>query len=213
MEDGIHPRTAGGMTMVRAAEPEAREEEPESSRQRRAGIKIWRAREATSLSEITAGHSFPPGIEEGVDRRSVWAEGASAHVLYKSDRPDGPSITYIWWAPELDVYRHSHSTDCAYLLISGEVRMGRQVLTPGDGFFAPADAPYSYRAGPEGAEVIEFRPDSSSGVSMAILEDDLDRWKAMIENANAHREQWRRTPARLFPGAESAPGGKQPTAG
>jgi hypothetical protein len=201
------------MTMVRAAEPEAGKHDAESTRPRRSGIKIWRASEATPLGEILdGGHSVPPGIEDQVDRRAAWAEGATAHVLYRSERPDGPSITYIWWAPELDVYRHSHNTDCAYLIVSGEVRMGRRVLAPGDGFFAPADAPYSYRAGPEGAEVIEFRPDSSSGVSMAILEDDVARWKAMIENANAHREQWRRTPARLFPGAESAPRGSQPTA-
>ena len=44
--------------------------------------------------------------------------------------------------------------------------MGSQVLDAGDGFYIPGDHAYGYRAGPEGAEVLEFRHATSFDIKL-----------------------------------------------
>jgi mannose-6-phosphate isomerase-like protein (cupin superfamily) len=52
---------------------------------------------------------------------------------------------------------HSHDSDCLYYVVSGSLKLGTEELGPRDSFFVPADTPYTYRPGPEGVEVLEFR--------------------------------------------------------
>jgi hypothetical protein len=78
-------------------------------------------------------------------------------------------------------------------ILSGEAHLGSQVLRAGDGFFAPGGAPYTYTAGSEGVEVLEFR--ATSTVELRYLETP-ERWERLIELANESRERWT---------AESAP--------
>ena len=80
-----------------------------------------------------------------------------------------------------------------YYILSGEAHLGSQVLRAGDGFFAPAGAPYTYTAGSEGVQVLEFR--ATSTVELRYLETP-ERWERLIELAHESRERW---------AAESAP--------
>lgn len=163
-----------------------------------ASISIFRAKDAPGLDEIITQVDYREGVEEANDVWSPWLDGTAAKVLFREAGERGCSIVYVWFGPHFILPRHSHSDDCAYLVISGEVRMGNQVLLPGDGFFVPSNAPYSYRAGPEGVEVIEFRPSHGERVEMFVLEDDESRWQHLNENAEAHREAWRSTTPPLF---------------
>ncbi len=55
-----------------------------------------------------------------------------------------------------DVPRHRHGRDQIVLVVEGSLWAGNRELTAGSGFFTPAGAAYSFRAGPEGAKFHEF---------------------------------------------------------
>jgi hypothetical protein len=65
--------------------------------------------------------------------------------------------------------------------------MGQTVLGEGDGFFQPADRPYTYTAGPDGVEVLEFR--TTSPFDMRIIES-LAGWGRVVAAARANRDAW-----------------------
>ena len=69
----------------------------------------------------------------------------------------------------------------------GEIRMGNQTLGPGCGFFAPADAPYGYVAGPEGVELLEFRARSAYD---SQVHESPDGWVKILEAVRANRDAW-----------------------
>lgn len=84
------------------------------------------------------------------------------------------------FAPGFTVWRHSHSLDCLYFVLSGEANLGSQKLGAGDGFFVPANHPYSYTAGAEGVRVLEIR--NGTRFDMQVLESDMKRY---VEKAEA----------------------------
>ena len=57
----------------------------------------------------------------------------------------------------------------------------------GDGFYAPADAPYGYTAGPDGAEVLEFR--AVSAFDSRIRETPAG-WERILTAVRANRDDW-----------------------
>src|SRR5262249_45229063 len=69
-----------------------------------------------------------------------------------------------------------------------EAHMGSRVLRPGDGFFVAAEAPYTYTAGPQGVEVLEFRHATSFDIK--IRDKTLEQWKPIIEAVKANGERW-----------------------
>ena len=69
----------------------------------------------------------------------------------------GFTLMHAWFKKDYPLPLHSHSADCLYYVVSGTARLGTEELSVGDSFFVPADTPYTYRAGPEGVEVLEFR--------------------------------------------------------
>ena len=62
-----------------------------------------------------------------------------------------------WFKANYPVARHSHSVDALYYIVSGSLKLGTEWLGAGDGFWLSGDTPYTYTAGPEGLEVLEFR--------------------------------------------------------
>ena len=63
-------------------------------------------------------------------------EGADAKALYDSEAA-GISLVHNWYKANYPLPRHSHNADCLYYIISGEARMGDEVLRAGDGFSCP----------------------------------------------------------------------------
>lgn len=84
-------------------------------------------------------------------------DGTVVEQLFRHEGPDGFSLATARFKPNFPLARHSHDCDCMYYVVSGSLRLGSRVLGAGDGFFVPKDKPYGYIAGPEGAEVLEFR--------------------------------------------------------
>ena len=87
-------------------------------------------------------------IEAGVQ------DGAQFSILCNLP---GFTLIHAWVKKDYPLPLHSHCADCLYHVVSGSLRLGTEELTAGDSIFIPASVPYTYRAGPEGVEVLEFR--------------------------------------------------------
>ncbi len=124
----------------------------------------------------------PPALGQFMEL--VGGGGNVVKVLYR-----GGDMSLVWsrFAPNYTLPRHSHSADCLYYLVSGEIHLGNKTITAGAGFFVPAGAPYAYVAGPEGAQVLEFR--GADSFDMKITES-LDRWDHILETVRANRDAW-----------------------
>jgi mannose-6-phosphate isomerase-like protein (cupin superfamily) len=72
----------------------------------------------------------------------------------------GFSLSHAWMKKDYPLTLHSHDSDCLYYIVAGTLRLGTEELGPRDSFFVPADVPYTYRPGPEGVEVLEFRQEA-----------------------------------------------------
>jgi hypothetical protein len=120
-------------------------------------LAIYRARDARDYAEhdVMSMDEMTPIMAEGL-----------AH--YANDRPGGQivkllyaapgfSLTYVWFKSGYPLPLHSHNSDCLYHIIGGSLKFGHEVLGVGDGFFIGKDVAYTYVAGPEGVEVLEFR--------------------------------------------------------
>lgn len=119
------------------------------------------------------------------------AAGGSEITLLFGDpeSPDdgGMSLVRARFEPGYPLPRHSHSVDCLYYVVAGELHMGNRVVAAGEGFFVPAEAPYGYSAGPEGVELLEFR--GCSAFDSRIRETDAG-WGRILEAVREHRDRW-----------------------
>ncbi len=143
-------------------------------------------------TETMSFPEFPEGIHEemaeaGIDITPM-AIGNDTTVLFRGKGDDGLSLASAWFAPNYLLPRHSHDSDCLYYIVRGSIRMGSRTMEAGEGFYINADGPYAYQAGPDGAEVLEFRRETS--FDMKIYEKNLDRWKVIAEIGAANAERW-----------------------
>jgi mannose-6-phosphate isomerase-like protein (cupin superfamily) len=84
------------------------------------------------------------------------------------EAPDGGlSLTYVWFKGNYPLPAHKHNTQCLYYVISGAIHMGKRILKAREGFFLPAEAGYSYSAGPEGVELLEIRNSTHFDITMS----------------------------------------------
>lgn len=102
----------------------------------------------------------------------------------------GFTLMHAWFKADYPLPLHSHSADCLYYVVAGTARLGTQDLGPGDSFFVPADTPYTYHAGPDGVEVLEFRHTLDIDFrnyaknkafydkAVATVVENRDRWRA-----------------------------------
>jgi mannose-6-phosphate isomerase-like protein (cupin superfamily) len=101
----------------------------------------------------------------------------------------GFSLTHVWFKKEYPLPLHSHDSDCLYYIISGSIRIGTEALGPRDSFFVPADVPYTYVPGPEGAEVLEIRNQTS--FNFVNLAKGEAFWEKAAATAERNREDWK----------------------
>ena len=110
-------------------------------------------------------------------------EASRLTVPFRQEGPGGFSLVTVEFGPGFLLPRHSHSSDCLYYIVEGQIAMGARVLGAGDGFFLPADQPYAYRAGPQGVKLLEFRHQAS--FDMKIHEKDMARYREQATAALA----------------------------
>jgi len=155
----------------------------------RRSITFFKAAEAPLLDDD--GIMTPPHLEEEVLTTldlSPLAAGSKVTVLFKTEGPNPMSLVHAWFGPGYRLPRHSHSADCLYYVVAGEAHMGKRVIKAGDGFFVEADQPYTYTAGPEGIEILEFR--AAAAFDMQIFDQTVAKWQPIIDAATANRDQW-----------------------
>jgi mannose-6-phosphate isomerase-like protein (cupin superfamily) len=104
----------------------------------------------------------------------------------------GFNLTHVWVKRDYPLVLHSHDVDCLYHVIAGSVRLGTEQLGVGDSVFVPANTPYTYTAGADGAELLEIRQVSSSTFrNFTKGQAFYDKAVATIE---ANRDAWRTAP-------------------
>ena len=117
-----------------------------------------------------------------------YAAGADTRLLF-ADKATGMSLTHARFRAGLLLPRHSHDAHCAYHVLAGEAHLGGTILRKGDSFIVPKDDFYSYRAGPEGVEILEFRSDPEfhfrfGGNTSAF-------WSELLASTQQNGERWR----------------------
>jgi quercetin dioxygenase-like cupin family protein len=113
--------------------------------------------------------------------------GETVRCLYRE--PQGRfSLCYAWFKSGFVVPRHSHNADCIYYIIAGELKMGARVLRKGDGVFVPSDHGYTFEAGPEGVELLEFR--NATEFHIRFTGNDEAHWDRMAEAYRDHAASW-----------------------
>ncbi|TXS96117.1 hypothetical protein FV139_01035 [Parahaliea maris] len=160
----------------------------------RKGIDIFRFADANPLTEEQMpmegiDDSVMAGFSKLIEAGGAESGGEKVLCLYREPEDDGLSLCYAWFKSGFVLPRHSHSADCLYYVIAGEVHLGKQVLCKGDGFFVPADAPYSYVAGPDGAEVLEFR--NAARFNILFRNNDESHWEKMAQAFRDNGEKWK----------------------
>jgi quercetin dioxygenase-like cupin family protein len=164
------------------------------SRPGRRGMTMFSPEAGVELLEsgTMSSPTFPPEDAEAIaaERLDLSPSGVGNHdlVLFRGEGEDGFSLIRAWFAPHYVLPRHTHDADCLYYLEEGSIVMGARVVEAGSGFFIPADAPYAFQAGPEGAVVLEFR--QRTQFDMKITPGQIGRFRMMAEVGAANAERW-----------------------
>jgi quercetin dioxygenase-like cupin family protein len=120
----------------------------------------------------------PPKLPEGIVEKydlSDAGSGFTTDCIFRENKPDGFSLVNIRLAPNSILPTHKHDTDCLYYVLSGTILLGRQELGMGAGFMVPADRPYGYRAGANGAAVLEIR--KATSFNMIVTQTSPQLWE------------------------------------
>jgi quercetin dioxygenase-like cupin family protein len=116
-------------------------------------------------------------------------QGSVTRVLFRQRGDTAISVLHVWQKPGKVTPRHSHDSDCLYYVIAGQLRLGNRALGPGDGFFVPADHPYSVTAGDDGAELLEIRPNATS-FDMQVRDQSPEKWAQFKASVRAKKPRW-----------------------
>jgi quercetin dioxygenase-like cupin family protein len=164
-----------------------------SEAQKRKRMRVFFRDEAAELD-----HSIMPllGVDESV-KAGLASLGAGGHdprsggralMLFREPGEQGMSLTLVWLKSGFVQPRHSHDGDCLYYVIGGSLQLGARTLRKGDGFFIPADAAYTYEAGPEGVEILEFR--NATRFHLVFRNNEPAHWARMAQAVAAHGADW-----------------------
>jgi len=154
-----------------------------------ARVQIFHARDARSMMELgIMSVEFPPEVKplvaEAVGNGLI--AGDEVKVLFSMP---GFSLLHAWLKKDYPLAAHSHDADCLYWIVSGALQYGSQILRKGDGFFVPANVPYSYvPVGDNGVEVLEFRHVEKFNFKARSGERF---WQKAIETCKSNGQSWK----------------------
>jgi mannose-6-phosphate isomerase-like protein (cupin superfamily) len=162
-------------------------------------MQIFRSANAQTLmqSGVMHVHPFTATQRAGMDKliAAGYLEGDETKLLINLP---GFSLVHVRFKKDYPLLRHSHDADCLYYVVAGSLKLGTETLGPGDGFFIPAGAPYTYRPGPQGVEVLEFR--HATQFDFRNLSENEAFYTKGVETVAANREAWRQAKS---PGTDS----------
>lgn len=153
-------------------------------------FKIFRKADAPAIEE-TEVMSLPEFTETQIQglvamHRPDLTRGDQVSVLFNVP---GFSLIHSWFKKDYPLALHSHDADCLYYIVAGSLRLGTEELGPRDGFFVPANVPYSYTPGPDGLEILEFR--HATQFNFNVIAKSEAFWKRAVETVESHNEEWR----------------------
>lgn len=152
-------------------------------------MQIFRAKDAPGLMEAACMSVVPftPVQRAGMDKvlEAGYLEGDKVKVLVNIP---GFSLTHVWFKKDYPLPLHSHDADCLYYIIAGSLRIGTEALGARDSFFLPTGTPYTYRPGPEGVELLEFR--HATHFNFLNLAKGEAFWARAAETVAANRSDW-----------------------
>ncbi|PCE40146.1 hypothetical protein COO09_21815 [Rhizorhabdus dicambivorans] len=73
-----------------------------------------------------------------------------------------PQLIEIVYLPDTHIDVHAHEEDEIIYVLRGQILLGRRPLGPGGSVFVQQNTLYAFRAGPEGAAILIFRPRGGS---------------------------------------------------
>jgi hypothetical protein len=171
---------------------EVKEKKPAIAKERKR-MSFFRAADAPHLDfermplenideSVMAGFAklMATGVQQGTGEKTV--------VLFSEPGDQGMSLVYGWFKSGYVLPRHSHSADCLYYVIAGELRLGNRTIRKGDGFFIPKDAGYTYEVGPNGLEILEFR--NTGKFNFVFKNNDEAYWDKIAAAQSANAEKW-----------------------
>jgi hypothetical protein len=59
--------------------------------------------------------------------------GSGSRVLFQDADPEGFSLVHAWFGENFPLPRHTHSGDCLYFVLRGELKMGSKTVKAGSG--------------------------------------------------------------------------------
>lgn len=152
-------------------------------------FQIFRNEDAYRIGTEGVLTTSPTPVQaEGLDRmlEAGVMDGAQFTVLCNLP---GFTLVHAWVKKDYPLPLHSHSADCLYHVVSGSLRLGTEDLGAGDSIFIPANVPYTYRAGAEGAEVLEFR--HTLDVDFRSYAKNKAFYDKAVSTILANRDAWR----------------------
>ena len=154
-------------------------------------FEIYRARDAAVFEESGMMHGDGPIVEAVGEASQALVDagmlaGSKLRVLYR--RPGGFSLAYAWFKSGFPLPLHSHSTPCLYFIVAGTLRIGRQELGKGDGFYLDPNTPYIYEPGPDGVEVLEFR--DSDSFDIRLRGRNVKWWHKALDKLKQSMKAW-----------------------
>jgi hypothetical protein len=149
---------------------------------------IYRATDARDYGEhnLQRMDDVTPAMAQGLAH--YMDKGSGAQVVKLLYAAPGFSLTYVWFKSGYPLPLHSHSNDCLYHILAGALKIGREVLGAGDGFFVARDVAYTYEPGPEGVEVLEFR--KTDQLNIRFRSDDKAVWDQAAAVLASHAASW-----------------------
>jgi hypothetical protein len=150
-------------------------------------FEIFDGSPSVPMAGVMAAPATPESVLAAFDENDLALLPAAfaTDALFCDSSPAGFSLVNIRLAPDSILPAHTHDVDCLYYVLSGSILLGRRRLNAGAGFFIPAGRPYGYRAGADGAAVLEFR--HATSFNMIITETSPARWQEMIDVARSHQ--------------------------
>ena len=159
---------------------------------RGARMRIFRAAEAYEVDETIMPMA---GLDENVlagfqqVSGSGLEDGHRVRCLFQDKTGTGMSLVHIWYKSGFVLPQHRHDADCVYYVIAGEIHAGNAVVGQGDGLYIPKDHDYTYMAGPEGVELLEFR--NTATFNILFNGKDPGQWTRIAAAATVNAEAWK----------------------
>lgn len=154
-----------------------------------AKFQIYRAADARPLEETDHMRmvDFTPTQLEGLMAmyKPELSRGDETKVLFCIP---GFSLIHAWFKKNFPLPLHSHDADCLYFIVSGTLKLGTELLGARDGFFVPANVPYTYTPGPNGVEILEFRHATHFDFNVKAKSEAY--WKRAVDIVVANSDDW-----------------------